>query len=129
MKALVRVMWVPVLISMLYLAWVFWQRHNEATQTAPARVERDPLAEYGKTLKILQFYASQGDVAPGQKVLLCYGVVNATVVRLDPPAEKVWPSMSRCFDVKPSKTTRYTLTAEGADHASLSESVEIVVKR
>ena len=55
--------------------------------------------------------------------------MNATVVRLDPPAEKMWPSMSRCFDVKPAKTTRYTLTAEGADHASLSESVEIVVKR
>jgi len=129
MKALVRIMWVPVVISMLYLAWVFWQRHNEATQPAAKRVERDPLAEYGKTLKILQFYASQGEVTAGQKVLMCYGVVNAATVRLDPPAESVWPSMSRCFDVKPAKTTRYTLTAEGADHASVAESVEIVVKR
>ena len=67
MKSLVRIMWVPVLISMLYLAWVFWQRHNETTQTAPARVERDPLAEYGKTLKILQFYASRGEVRPEKR--------------------------------------------------------------
>jgi hypothetical protein len=60
---------------------------------------------------------------------MCYGVVNATAVRLDPPVESVWPAVSRCFEVTPSKTTRYTLTAEGADHASVSESVEIVVKR
>jgi len=129
MKALVRIMWVPVLISLLYTGWVFWQRHSEATRPAPARVERDPLAAYGKTLKILQFYTSRGGIAGGQKALLCYGVVNATSVRLDPPDEKVWPAVSRCFAVKPAKTTRYTLTAEGADHTSVSESVEVVVKQ
>ena len=59
MKALVRIMWVPVLISVLYTGWVFWQRHSAATQPPPARVERDPLAAYGKTLKILQFYTSR----------------------------------------------------------------------
>ena len=129
MKALVRIMWVPVLISLLYTGWVFWQRHNEANQPPPARVERDPLAAYGKTLKIVQFYTGTGEIPAGGKALLCYGVVNATAVRLDPPVESVWPAVSRCFNVKPSRTTRYTLTAEGADHASVSESLEIVVKR
>jgi hypothetical protein len=129
MKALVRIMWVPVLISVLYTGWVFWQRHREQTPVQPAKVERDPLAAYGKTLKILQFYTSAAEIAPGSKALMCYGVVNATAVRLDPPVESVWPAVSRCFEVTPSKTTRYTLTAEGADHASVSESVEIVVKR
>jgi len=129
MKALVRIMWVPVVISLLYLGWVFWQRHNEQTQTKPERVERDPLAKYGSTLKILQFYTSGGEIAAGQKALLCYGVVNATAVKLDPPVESVWPSVSRCFEVKPAKTTRYTLTADGAGGASASESVEVVVKR
>src|SRR5690349_13697699 len=105
MKALVRIMWVPVLLSLLYMGWVFWQRHNEATQPRPARAERDPLAAYGKTLKILQFYTGAGEIAAGGKALLCYGVVNATAVRLDPPVESVWPAVSRCFDVKPSKTT------------------------
>ena len=129
MRALVRIMWVPVLISLLYTGWVFWQRHSEAIRPAPAHVERDPLAAYGTTLKILQFYTSGGEIAAGQKALLCYGVVNATAVRLDPPVEKVWPAVSRCFDVKPAKTTRYTLTAEGAARATVSESVEVVVKR
>ena len=49
MKALVRIMWIPVLISMLYTGWVFWQRHSAETAPKPARVERDPLAEYGTT--------------------------------------------------------------------------------
>lgn len=129
MKALVRIMWVPVLISVLYTGWVFWQRHSEETRPQPARMERDPLAAYGETLKILQFYTTGGEIAAGHKALLCYGVVNATAVRLDPAVESVWPAVSRCFEVRPSRTTRYTLTAEGADHASVSESVEIVVKR
>jgi hypothetical protein len=129
MKALVRIMWIPVAISLLYLGWVFWQRHNSETQAAPARVERDPLAKYGKELKILQFYTPQAEIAAGQKALLCYGVVNATAVRLDPPVETVWPAVSRCFEVKPAKTTKYTLTAEDADRTTASESVAVVVKR
>jgi hypothetical protein len=128
MKALVRIMWIPVAISLLYLGWVFWQRHSAETAAPPPRVERDPLAKYGKELKILQFYTSGGEIAAGQKALLCYGVVNATAVKLDPPVESVWPSVSRCFDVKPARTTRYTLTAEGAGGASASESIEVVVK-
>jgi hypothetical protein len=128
MKALVRIMWIPVMISVLYTGWVFWQRHSAENAPPPARVERDPLAQYGKELKILQFYAPQGEIAAGQKALLCYGVVNATAVRLEPPVETVWPSVSRCFEVRPAKTTRYTLTADGADKATASESVEVVVK-
>ena len=128
MKALVRIMWIPVVISLLYTGWVFWQRHSAQTQPQLQRVERDPLAQYGKDLKILQFYASGGEIAAGQKALLCYGVVNATAVKLDPPMESVWPSVSRCFEVKPAKTTRYTLTAEDAGGATASESVQVVVK-
>jgi hypothetical protein len=122
-------MWAPVLLSMLYTGWVFWQRHNTETQSKPLRVERDPLAEYGKALKILQLYTTSGEIQAGQKALLCYGVVNATAVRLDPPVEKVWPSVSRCFEVMPTRTTRYTLTAEGADDTKVSESVEVAIKR
>ena len=68
-------------------------------------------------------------IAPGEKALLCYSVINATAVRLDPPVEKVWPAMSRCFDVTPARSTRYTLTAEGAEHRTVSESIEIAVMR
>lgn len=96
----------------------------------PARtyVERDPMAAYGTSVKILHFYASPREIAPGEKSLVCYKVVNATAVRLDPPVERVWPAVSRCFEVTPDKTTRYTFTAEGAKQSAVSESIEIAVK-
>jgi hypothetical protein len=125
---LIRIMWVLVLLSVLYAGWVFWQRHSAVPAQEP-RVERDPLAAYGNSVKILQFYAALPKIASGEKALLCYSVINATAVRLDPPAEKVWPAMSRCFEVTPARSTRYTLTAEGAEHRTVSESIEIAVMR
>ena len=122
---LIRIMWVPVFLSLLYAGWVLWQRRTAAP--AP-QVERDPMARYGNSVKILQFYTGTREIAAGGKASLCYGVVNATSVRLDPPVEKVWPAVSRCFDVTPAKSTRYTLTAEGAKQATVSESIEIAVK-
>jgi hypothetical protein len=121
-------MWVPVLLSVLYAGWVFWQRRSAVPAQEP-RVERDPLAAYGNSVKILQFYTAAPKIAPGAKALLCYSVINATAVRLDPPVEKVWPAMSRCFDVTPARNTLYTLTAEGAEHRTVSESIEIAVMR
>jgi hypothetical protein len=41
--------------------------------------------------------------------------------------EKVWPALSRCFDVAPTSTTKYTLTAEGSDGRTVSQSVTVDV--
>ena len=123
---LVRIMWVPLLLSAVYTGWILWQRH---TATPPPMPARDPLAKYGNGVKIMQFYAGAREIAPGEKAEVCYGVVNATALRLDPPVEKVWPALSRCFEVTPVKSTRYTLTAEGAEHTTVSQSIEIGVKR
>lgn len=126
MGKLVRIMWVPVLLSVLYTGWIFWQRHPWGQH---AKVEPDPMAAYGKSVRILQFYAEAREIAAGGKTIVCYGVANATALRLEPPVEKVWPAVSRCFDVTPSTSTHYTLTAEGADHATVSQSIDIAVKR
>ena len=130
LSRLVTILWVPVLLSVLYTGWIFWQRH-EANQVPEGQSawNTNPMASYGNTLKILQFYAREREIAPGEKALVCYSVVNATAVRLDPPVEKVWPAVSRCFTVAPAQSTRYTLTAEGRTHTSVSQSIEIVVKR
>jgi hypothetical protein len=125
MAKLVRIMWAPVILAALYTGWVFWQRHRP---TSPTPVDSDPMAAYGKSVKILQFYGPP-EIAPGAKALVCYGVVNATAVRLDPPVESVWPAVSRCFQVTPAKSTRYTLTAEGQEHTSVSQSIQIAVRR
>lgn len=59
-------------------------------------------------------------------MLLCYGVENATEVRLDPPIERVWPAMARCIDVMPAREAMYKLTAvRGTD--SVSETVTVTI--
>jgi hypothetical protein len=127
-KQLVRVMWIPVLLTAIYTGWVLWQRHLSQTASTEA-VVTDPLAKYGEQVKIIQFYSDNGAIARGAKAQMCYGVVNAKELRLDPPVEKVWPSLSRCFDVAPVRTTHYTLTAEGADQKAVSESLDITVQQ
>jgi hypothetical protein len=76
-------------------------------------------------VRITQFYASPSNPAKGEKSLVCYGVENASELRLDPPVEKVWPAASHCFNVVPSKEVTYTLTAlRGSEQDSKSVTIK-----
>ena len=76
-------------------------------------------------MRITQFYASPAKPPKGEKTLICYGVENATELRLDPPVEKVWPAISHCFDLIPVKPVTYTLTAlRGTEQVSQSITVQ-----
>ena len=66
----------------------------------------------GESLAILNFYANPATIRPGETTQLCYSVPNAENVRIEPPVENVWPSLSRCVDVTPTDDTVYTLIAE-----------------
>ncbi len=79
-------------------------------------------------VKITHFYASPAVVVKGEPVTVCYGVENARAVRIEPPVEELRPAYSRCIQVAPERTTRYTLGAEGADGRTVSRSVEVVVQ-
>jgi hypothetical protein len=59
------------------------------------------------------FYANPPELPRGAKGVLCYGVEFADSVELDPPVERVWPAVSRCFDIAPKQDTTYRLTAKG----------------
>lgn len=118
-----------VVLAALYPAWVFTSRWNDnrrieqAAAAQRAKFDREITELYGSgRLKILSFYASPGWIRRGEKALVCYGVVNARTVRLDPAVERVWPSASRCFAVMPDRETRYTLTAEDAQGHTATES-------
>jgi hypothetical protein len=122
-------------IAVLYVAWVFtsrWaeNRHLERESAArqAAAEKQDPAIAAGGALKILNFYATKGVITHGEEVRLCYGVANAKIVRLDPPVERVWPSLARCFDVSPKRETRYTLTAEDEHGRTASQSIVLQVK-
>lgn len=89
--------------------------------------EKPAAAEAASSAKITQFYASPPVMPKGDKALLCYGVEGAKAVRVDPPVEKLAPALTRCFEVKPEKTTSYTLIAEDARGAAVKQTVEVTV--
>jgi hypothetical protein len=81
----------------------------------------------GKELAIQNFYATPGVVRRGETVQICYGVANAKTVALEPQSNPVWPSYARCVDVKPTKTTTYTLTIADASGNTKTQTLEVKV--
>lgn len=134
-KQLVRWTWIPVLVAFAYAAWVLYSRQAEnrrlEEQAVQERAAEDQkvLEKLGSgRLKILMFYANPPVVGRGEKTLLCYGVSNATTVRIEPNVAGVGPSISRCVEVSPKGDTTYTLTAEGADASKETGTVSVRVK-
>src|SRR6476661_5573530 len=79
----------------------------------PDKPAAKPAASDESPVRITQFYA-ESVVAKGETTNICYGVENAATVKLDPPVERVWPAVARCFPVDPAKASKYTLTAANA---------------
>jgi hypothetical protein len=99
--------------------------------TAQARRERDYSAsrdDASGAVVITQFYARAAETMDGDSNLTCYGVRNATSVRIEPPVEKLTPAINRCFFVEPHQDTAYKLVAEGADGSQAAESFRVRVK-
>lgn len=121
-------------VALAYLAWIFvtramstsrWARGNQAADAANSEFAR----VYGGTdVKILQFYARDGNMVEGTKSVICYGVLNAKAVRIEPKLEGVAPSLNRCVEVYAEKATTFKLTAEGFDGRTVSESFELGVR-
>ena len=78
-------------------------------------------------VKITQFYTTKPVLGRGEKSLLCYGVENAKTVTLAPPRQELSAALSRCVEVAPAETTKYTLTAEGGDGRKATQDVTVNV--
>ena len=125
---------VTLALAIAYLGLVFASRRAAST---PAKPRVDPQvvrrqAELdqiygGKDLEILQFYAGNPNLARGDHTVICYGVLNAESVRIEPPLDGVGVSLNRCLTAAPRKDTRYTLTATGRDGTSITQSLTIHV--
>lgn len=136
----------PLLYSSIVLAfvalvvgWILFSRWSDTKQInrqadeqqkekqrESDRVTLDQMG--GKTLDIQAFYANPGVVHRGETVQLCYGVANAKNVKLEPQTNPVWPSYARCVDVKPTKTTTYTLTIDDGAGNTKNQSLEVKVQ-
>jgi hypothetical protein len=125
---------VLTILVALYVAWTLWSRHAAEVDSAREAQEKAAAAEQERAADITQhgqlafttFYAADAVLSRGKSTRLCYGVLNATSVKLDPPVEPVHPTERHCLDISPAKTTTYTLTA--TDGAGKSKSLSLTVK-
>jgi hypothetical protein len=127
-----------ILILAAYVAWILLSRHQatrayeERAEQAQAKKQRESDQAAieqlgGNDLAIQMLYATPG-IRRGETAQICYGVANARTVTLEPQSSKVWPSHNLCVDVKPVKTTTYTLTATGGDGKNVSQQVTVEVR-
>ena len=127
-----------ILLVAVYVVWVLLSRHiaNRAyedrirSQQAQKQRQSDQAAIEqlgGSELGIQMLYATP-QIRQGETAQVCFGVANAKSVTLEPQSNPVWPSHSLCVDVKPKKTTTYTLTATGADGRAVTQQVTVAVR-
>ena len=136
LRRLLPFMAVAIAIAAIYDGAVFYSRWSHDRDETQARAQREAdqakrtsdLAG-GDALKILGFSASPGVVQAGGQATLCYGVNEATTVKIEPPVENVYPALSHCVSVSPKKDTEYTLVAQDAAGHSASASLTIRVRR
>ena len=126
-----------ILIAAVYVGWILLSRHeanrayqHRAEQAQAQRQRENDQAAIdqlgGSDLSIQMLYATPR-IHSGETAQICYGVANAKSVTLQPQSSQVWPSHNLCVDVKPSKTTTYTLVAASSDGKSVSQQVTIEV--
>jgi hypothetical protein len=123
-----------LIIAVLYVGWIFfWRwRGSRALQEKAAQQQveeaRRTVEAYGNgRVKIMNFTVSPGMRGRGEKAQICYGVSNAKTITIEPkPDESVWPSLARCVEASPRRTTTYTLTA--TDSTGHTEQRELTVQ-
>jgi len=126
-------LWAIVAAVAVHSAWLMWMRgvlEHRAELSRPKAAAEDWAKlklPSGPGVKIQMFYAAPGIVQQGESASICYSVWNARSVKLEPPVEKVWPSINRCISVQPEETTTYRLTATGADGTTEAEEFTLPV--
>jgi len=126
-----------ILVVSLYVGWILYSRHQDNRaydqRASQAQTKKQHQADQaaieqlgGSDLAIQMLYATP-EIKRGEAAQVCFGVANAKTVTLERQSSPVWPSHNLCVDVKPVKTTTYTLTATGSDGKTVSQDVTILV--
>ena len=124
-----------MVMAAMWTGWTLYSRKQSAAEAErqakekQAEVDRKLVAAFGgDQLTILGFNAASREVAAGGRVLLCYGVSNATVVKIEPGVEPIKPALSHCLETFPKKTTTYTPTVADGQGNTKSKSLTIRVR-
>jgi hypothetical protein len=122
-----------VVIALLYVAWTFYSRYSDNEQAARALADKQQADRQRQVdlifgsgeVKIVSYSVDKSVMARGESADLCYGVINATKVVIEPHVEDSKPSSYHCLTVAPQATTTYTITASN-DHGQ-SKSLAVTV--
>lgn len=135
LQTLSRITTAGVVIVALYVGWTFYSRHLSDEQAAhdlaakqQEEREREANLIFGSgEVKIVSYSVDKASLTRGESADLCYGVVNATKVVIEPHVEDSKPSAYHCLTVSPRATTTYTITASNdkGDSKSLSVTVRV----
>jgi hypothetical protein len=126
---------VALILALLYVGYIFYSRHQSDVE-AEARLAQQKEEQRQRTVQAVfgngeirfnQFTIDRTSLKRGETARLCYGVENATVVKMDPPVEQLKPTYLHCLDISPKVTTKYTITAEDGKGHTKSESLELPV--
>jgi hypothetical protein len=134
MEGVRRLLIFTMIAAVIYTGWTFLARRfpggrwvPPADRQATAREAEFERIYGGSAVKILQFYTRDGSLTEGAGSVICYGVLNAKSVEIQPAVDGVFPALNRCVSVTPERDTRYTLTAEGNDGQKVSASFVLAV--
>jgi len=130
---------IGIVVVAAYVSYLVVSRHQAAREMERRNAEQQNQqhrAEDRLTLQqlggpgfgIRELYANPPVIRRGESAQICYDVVNAKSVSLDPPVAEVWPSHTRCFGVSPKRTSTYTLTITGATGKTATNTVEVRVR-
>jgi hypothetical protein len=126
---------IAAILAVVYLGYVFMARRSTDRRWEDSQKRTQPVADPkfeatygGAAVKILQFYVRDSAILEDQSTVICYGVLNARAVRIEPPVEGVHPALSNCVTVEPEHDTGYTLTAEGKDGQTVTAGLTVAVK-
>ena len=138
LKKLIVYAVIGFVVVVIYVVYLVTSRHQAAREFERRNTEilnEQHRAEDQLTIQqlggpgfgIRQFYANPPVIRRGESAQVCYDVVNAKTVSLDPPVAEVWPSHTRCFGVSPKRTTTYTLTITDAQGKTATNDVQVQV--
>jgi hypothetical protein len=108
------------------LTAAFAQPQTPAPAAAPPRAPAPSYQRAGQLpARIMEFKAEPADIQPGQAVTLSWAAENPTNSSIDPDLGRVTPRGVR--EIKPARTTTYTLTVHGPNNQPLTRELTVKV--
>jgi hypothetical protein len=117
---------VALAAARMHVALAWWAR-VQTQEAAAGPAAGIPRELSGTELEVLNFYAVPASITTEESASICFGVLNAEWVTIEPDAGPLRPAVSRCITASPRVSTTYTLTAADKGGRTISRSFTLPV--